>query len=659
MRCGFVNVSIVKVLVVGPSGVGKTSLIYLLLSKPPPHLRTSTGCAERPVQVIRISGEGGKWEEIDLKKMVAEAVPVLCERLGKMKNEMSDKVPTEQEKKGGVVESANVEGVVKGEIHEPEDTFESQFDRAIHEVMGNLIDLITNYKQSSNKQNQLVKKMQCLLERQMICVTDTGGQQAFWDLIPIFKYDTSATLFVHRLCDKLDDLPCNDLYKAGGIVGPSGQRATLTTAQAFKVMLQGLHPGETNSKIAIFGTHRDVPGEETVDTKNKRFANIVPSSFTNNMIYCGAKMNKLIFEVNSKNPTPEDEGVAEKLKEEIEKSAHVFAVPVWWYILEMVLEELASILGRQVFSKQECENVANKLGFEMHELDAALDFFDKLNIFFYKKNILPDVVFTSSQVPLDKVTELVEKQYDLKVDTNKSSNKPVEGKWVTFRDKAIITVDHLAEFPNHYGTSEGIFTAEKFLMLLKGILVVAPISKSEYFFPSLLSMVPDDKVNTLLMKPQHRVAPLLIEFSNGCAPPGVYCCMVCHLILNKSGDHELHMSRNQVTFSVDGSAVTFVDKFAYFAVCVDVCNEQEGNLERHCRDIKELLLCAIAAALKNTHHNSVDSDFAFLCPCGKNTSCTTPHPANLSRNRKKLICTKSMLVCGNLTAEQKVWLQYD
>ena len=110
-----------------------------------------------------------------------------------------------------------------------------------------------------------------LLEMGLIYLTDTGGQQPFWDLIPIFAFDTSATVFVHRLCEELDEPPLNDLYQRGQQVGPS-QRASLTTAQAFKTMLRGMHKGGRHSKIITVGTHRDLAGDckETLTKKNER-----------------------------------------------------------------------------------------------------------------------------------------------------------------------------------------------------------------------------------------------------------------------------------------------------------------------------------------------------------------------------------------------------
>ena len=74
MKHGHVNVNVVKVIVKGSAGVGKTCLTHLLLNKPPPQERQSTGCAERSIRVIRVGKEGGEWNEIstnEFQKIIA------------------------------------------------------------------------------------------------------------------------------------------------------------------------------------------------------------------------------------------------------------------------------------------------------------------------------------------------------------------------------------------------------------------------------------------------------------------------------------------------------------------------------------------------------------------------------------------------------------
>ena len=707
MKQGYVHVSIVKVTVVGPAGVGKTCLKYLLLSKTPPTpgQRTSTGCAERPIQVIRIGKEGEEWKEIDeaeFEKIIAEAVPILCERLKKSGKGLGGVLNVLSQVGGG--EGGGGKTPQETDSHDRSSDSDSEpetsSDAAIQEVVEKLTGLISQSKQSQ-------RQSQRLFDMQWIYFIDSGGQQAFWDLIPIFMYDTSATLFVHRLCDELDKPPLNDLYKDGKRIGPS-QKTSLTTAEAFKTMLQGLHVKKNHSKIALVGTHKDKAGscketidhlhvkknhskialvgthkdkagscKETIDQKNEKFMAIISSHFDDDVLCCGTDLSKVVFEVNTIDPKSEDKKAAQEIRKSVETSARVHEIPIWWYILQMILEKLASKLGRQVLSKQECEEVAGSLGFETDELEAALEFFDKLNLFLYKKDILPDVVFTSAQVPLDKLTELVQERYNLKAaeaDPSKSSDRAREGKWRKFRDKATLTLDHLTEFDSHYKTSDGVFTPKDFLKLLEKVLVIARISDTEYFFPSMLDMIPDDQISSFLAAPRERVAVLVVHFPTGWAPPGVYCCAVCHLqssshwdILKHKKKHEksekVFISRNEIRFTVEGrtGTVTFIDNFAYFAICVDASDVDDEDLTEHCHAIRDDVFQAVHSALDNVHHDDISPDIAFLCPrlCPRQdeTCCTAPHAATVSKNRKKWICTEKKQVVGDLTEQQKVWLR--
>ena len=688
MKLGFVHVSLVKVTVVGPAGVGKTCLKYLLLSKSPPSPegRTSTGCAERAIRVIRVGKEGEKWSEItskELQEMIAEAVPILYEELKKKGMGMGklDEVLTTlvgevgeggvgegEVGKGEVGEGAVGEGQVgEGRVGEGDSgsaASESESavggKAAIDTVIQKLTQLMCDGKSSKR-----------LLDMQWIYFTDCGGQQAFWDLIPIFTYDTSATIFVHRLCEKLDERPLNDLYKNGQRVGCS-QRATLTTAEAFKTMLRGLQEMGKRSKIVAVGTHKDLANEceETPEAKNNKFATIISPHYKKDVLYCGEDMKDVIFQVNTIDPKVDDQKTAGKIRAGIEKCATDHEIPIWWFILELILEALARKLGREVLSKEECIHVAThlgSLGFTEEQLDAALKFFDRLNLFLYKKDVLPNVVFTNAQVSLDKLSELVEERHHLKAaeaDPTKRRDRALTGDYLMFRDNGTLTLEFLAEFKCHY--EEGIFTAADFLTLLKRLLVVAPISATEYFFPAVLDMTPEAQINEYLApsKPT-KLAALAIWFPTGWAPPGVYCCSICHLrshanwkIVDKT--RETRITRNCTRFAIQGrpGTVTFVDNFSFFAVRVnvDTSDMQPEELCEHCRAIRTHIFAAVEAGLENTHHTNSRPEVAFVCPRQNETCSTELHAANVSVNGKRWICSKNSDVFANLTPDQEVWL---
>ena len=673
MKLGFVHVSLVKVTVVGPAGVGKTCLKYLLLSKSPPSPedRTSTGCAERAIRVIRVGKEGEKWSEMtskELQEMIAEAVPILYEELKEKGMGMSklDEVLTTLV--GEMCEREVGKGVVGKGKQQQEEGLDSGLAASESESAGGSRAAIDTVIQKLTRLICDGKSSKRLLDMQWIYFTDCGGQQAFWDLIPIFTYDTSATIFVHRLCEKLDERPLNDLYKSGQRVGPS-QRATLTTAEAFKTMLRGLQEKGKRSKIVAVGTHKDLANEceETPEAKNKKLAAIISPHYEEDVLFCGDDLKDVIFQVNTIDPKVDDHKTASKIRAGIEKCATDYEIPIWWFILELILEALAHKLGREVLSKEECIHVSNALGFTEEQLDAALKFFDKLNLFLYKKDVLPNVVFTNSQVPLDKLSELVEERYHLKAaeaDPKKDTGRARTGDWRKFRDNGTLTLKFLAEFKHHY--EEGIFTADDFLTLLKKLLVVAPISATEYFFPAILDMTPEAQINECLTstKPT-KIAALAIWFPTGWAPPGVYCCSICHLrshanwvIVDKT--RETRITRNCTRFAIRGrpGSVTFFDNFSFFAVRVnvDTSDMQPEDLSEHCRAIRTQIFAAVEAGLENTHHTNSRPEVTFLCPSQNETCSTELHTANVSVNGKQWICSKNSDVFANLTPDQTVWL---
>ena len=703
MKYGHVNVNVVKVIVKGSAGVGKTCLTHLLLDKPPPQERQSTGCAERSIRVIRVGKEGGEWNEIstnEFQKIIAEAVPVLYQELERrrrkrkrledvdkvleLEEEVGDEVGTEKKvgvnasssgKKGRKIEQENQQ---KGDVRqgkEEKHTVGSEASKAaIDQVKAKLIQLV----QSGTASHRL-------MDMELIYLIDTGGQQSFWDLIPIFARDTSATLFVHRLCETLDEHPLDNLFQGGEQVGP-GQRATLTTAQAFKTMLQSLHQEEEarqeggQSKIITIGTHRDLAGDctEKLEEKNEKFAAIVSDHFQSHVVYRNEGLKEIVFPLNTMAPEEEDKKEARKIRFSIEKGATQHKIPIWWFILQLILEDLAHKLGRGVLSKDDCLQVSNLLGFSEGELNAALAFFYKLNIFLYKEEVLPGAVFTDPQVPLDKLSRLVEKQHHLKAaeaDPSRAADLATTGDWQSFRDRGVLTLKFLEEFKSHYVAK--VFTPSDFLLLLEKLLIISPLSSTKYFFPAVLSMTPECAIHQFLAS--HRatgIAALAVEFPTGWAPPGVYCCSVCHL-QSLSGWRVAHKSpttsssskdspqlpritRNSITFTKPGrpGSVTFIDNFSFFVVCVNVDPRlmEQDELAELCQALRREVFAAVEAGLENTYHRSSHPVLAFLCP-RQSESCTTDlHTAHLSDNKKKWICSRNTDTYANLTPDQSLWL---
>ena len=141
--------------------------------------------------------------------------------------------------------------------------------------------------------------------------------------------------------------------------------------------------------------------------------------------------------------------------------------------------------------------------------------------------VLPDIVFSNLQIILDKVTELVHFSYCLQ-----GSSPPValEGKWLQFRDKGIVTLEMFQDerFSTHY--IQDLFTPADLIKLFKHLLIVAPLSSTKYFMPSLLWTISLEKVRKQLPLPSITVGPSHVYFPAGCAQNGVFCALVVYLL---------------------------------------------------------------------------------------------------------------------------------
>ena len=136
-------------------------------------------------------------------------------------------------------------------------------------------------------------------------------------------------------------------------------------------------------------------------------------------------------------------------------------------------------------------------------------------------------MFSNPQIILDKVTELVHFSYCIQ-----SSSPPValEGKLLQLRDKGIVTLEMLQDeqFSTHY--IQDLFTTADPIKLFEHLLIVAPLSSTKYFMPSLLRTISLEKVRKQLPLPSITVTPLLVYFPAGCARNGVFCALVVYLL---------------------------------------------------------------------------------------------------------------------------------
>lgn len=79
-----------------------------------------------------------------------------------------------------------------------------------------------------------------------------------------------------------------------------------------------------------------------------------------------------------------------------ENSLPAADIPLKWYALEILMEEMVQVLGQGVLNKQECFNAATKklhFNANANEFEAALEYLNKLSVLFYYPCVLPNIIF--------------------------------------------------------------------------------------------------------------------------------------------------------------------------------------------------------------------------------------------------------------------------
>ena len=657
---GYVDCHIWKVLVTGAAGSGKTSLKHRLFGEEPPSLRCSTALAEAAIRAISreiVGTDLTGWFRVsyeELMKMLGGALKagVPMEKSPpevRVHNQPTTFTTRYSEQAKGVtvpVGSSPKLSTKTTAVYQPDSTTQS----GTAQVSPSKQELV-----------QLVQKSQGskrFLELQWIHFIDSGGQPQFHEVLPAFIRNTTATIFVMKLSERLDEHPMIEYFDEKGELCGKPYRHALSNHQMLQCCIRTIlsRPSTKegkHSRLFVVGTHRDCESRsfhsESRIQKNKILLNML-KPLKDRLVYYRLS-SEVIFPINAKTPTEQDHQVCAKIRKVVEDKKCTpphYKIPIGWFLLE---QDIANAAKGGVISRKECHSIAGILGIKEKALKAALEYFHDLNIFLYYPSILPDVVFSNPQIPLDKVTELVHFSYSLHSD---SPPIALEGEWLQFRDKGIVTLEMFQDerFSAHYTPT--FFTPSDLIKLFEHLLLIARLSSTEYFMPSLLQMITPEEVSKLLPPPSSSAAPLLVHFPAGCAQNGVFCALVVYLISVSGWKFAKGapncISRNCVCFQLPGKPVciTLVDSFTFFELHVKAPNTMYPEL---CSMIRVSIFSGLKAAAESLKYNNSTPVPAFVC-----TECSSsPHAATIDDQGFYLICTISTNFMP-LTKKHTVWL---
>ena len=663
MKIGHIRVNIIKILIVGAGGVGKTWLLRFLCDLPvlDKRLRNSTGCIET-------------------------AQRLKCERVRTSEDDSSGEIKWE------LVTSEELKAILADAIKSraatltTDDKMDVDFQKQIEESQSSVspLESVVNIKAL------LGSKGGELFSITWIYLVDSGGQPQFHELLTAFVKNATLGIFVFNLSEPLDAKPAIKYYKNGKPCGES-YRFPLSHKEIFQHCVQTIltlsstptphsdSPFSSSASTPVPTSHRDSPlpssasiPAPTVETERPKILVVgthrekeigsrdeKEESLDDVLKDYGGEIitneGKYIFPVDSELRSPSDVNVVDNIrkgifkcvkqkkkeqqKKEDQKKEEKTKLPLQYYALELELEILAKKKGCDVISFETCFNkIGPSLFFDRRKFLRAIQYLDELNLILYFESHAPDVIFTNPNTLLDKVSEIIEKSYIWR-----EKIPSIEAQWVSNDSIALIkqgevTLEVLKSFESSY--VEGLFDHTTFAGILIHLFVLVPISEDKYFMPALL------EVNENLISPTNDY--FAVSFPNN-APMGLFSSsVVCLLSKNKPWKKVIdpdHLFRNSLTFNVGLAKVILLDKRSHFEVHIIKLDDAfKKNLPKMRVKIREDVINAIEKVKTARKFRDLEySSKCFCCP----RSGTSPHLAKYEYSEVAgdfvLECTKGCI----------------
>ena len=473
------------------------------------------------------------------------------------------------------------------------------------------------------------------LSAKWIHFIDSGGQPEFHDLLPLFIPNTSFVVFVFKLSESLQCKPKVEYFGSSGRIGDP-YISYLTHKEILEHSLKTFHGSSGHTPmILVIGTHKDCePKLEVEDLKHCLSHN------KDSVIFFGDEPFVSINCMSKDDGEMEDviEGIRSTILEAAESNESA-KTPLAWFGLEMELKK-ASKTKAGVLTIEECKVGANKFSLFNDQFEAALQHLVEQNIFLHYPEILPDIVFCDPQVLFNEVTRIIQHHYKLK-----NSKKPRAGVMNRFVDNGYISIEIINQIIKKHDLEP-----ELFLKLLSQLNIISAIHMNDfYLMPALLSNTENPDKTVISIPGKNTYPPLCITFGGGCAPNGLFCSLVAHLL--HSQDWKLCMKRNTpsccfhncVAFVYCGqTVVTLMDLFSHFRVYVQ-------TPETTCYLIKDIVHTSIDEVHKGSKLIFAD---AIICPS---------HPVKnhlalwLLNPNECYQCTDDNRISENIPAEYVCW----
>ena len=679
--------------ITGLMGSGKTWLLSRLFNQLPPELYTSTGVAEASIRSLlhRLANvSADSWEPFS-----RDQIQQLLARLFQLRGvepsasvaatpaSPSSSLPPTSQQSSSTTWTTPAAQSTRGTQEASPASLPSPAPKS--STMKSMVRLVKTAKSSSDVMEML----------ELVHMIDTGGQPELLESVPSLIHHCHLAILVLNLMFGLDEHPSIDYHEEGKTykrLSPS-QYSNRQIMQKLASTLQAKRFSQSEGacfRLLVVATHKDCVPQGELPARVKAFdqvlRDILLPACEKELISFSA--SQIPFVLNLKEPDGDDLKRLDLIRSEVGKSevGEVVRTPGAFLVFEQELMELAKKKDptRGILSLSECRAIGARLKMKQEDVEAALIFFDRQFTLLYFRKLLPNLVFTRPQTPLDCINAVV--KFNYKVGSGEVMG--IAQKHVSSLKDGIITEEILEHKELMQCFDPGLYEPQHAIELLCHTFTLAPLSpdvqptsdaptaaassptpsikreKREYLMMSLRSAVPDKDVPRHLPPPSE-IAPLVVQFTNNCVPLSCFSRTVSCLLamydwkLSRADDGSpLCLAHNIVSLykPCTPGQIVLVDTGHNIQVHIRPGKGLDGkDMATICYQVKETILSAIKKVFSLLSFTRIEATAAFLCPCKKKPRL---HSATLLLFNSKwlLSCSLTEQSVGPASDHHLLWL---
>ena len=646
-----ISVSIINVTTHGFPATGKTSVINLVMARPPVINHHSTGVAEPPSCSIIVgddSSEDVEWEELPPDRML----DVLCKTIEALADDDNlgepDEATNETEAtnsfSGGPSSSfplSHTSSLPSAHTSLSSTPISLAFfsSRSSHRLplpLPPLPDYKRDYPQILRdmiKRLPKVDKPTTLSESRLILMSDSGGQPNYLDIFPLFVHNKCLAIYTLKLNEQLESIPQfsysiegRPIRMANTLLQHSYWQLLESLAKSMSSFLPSLQGSslQCNSRFTIVGTFADKMDEceETIGNKNTTITKNLKAYEQLRVNYKG----KAIFPINAiTSDRQKRREYRRELRRQINKESPCIKVDIklLWFAFYLTLLSSAKAKQRAILSLQECLDIGRSLDMDEQETRKAITFFHNLNLIFHcQSEELDDSFVIIDLKPIfDLVSNLIGVSF---IDEDELHDffciRLPSGVREHFQKHGCFSHDTLKNY--FHDKFPELLNAKAFIHLLAEIKAVAIIDKSDAFFmPCVLRYASKEEEDKII---KHHSCPWIVRLRTSQnhtddyvpLPPSFSPTLVVSLLsfksfkIDKAGPHQY---RNIFTLRFDYKGdVIIIERQLQLEIYYYYSNKE-------CFSIRSDILEAILETKNRLSiSDAVQIEESFPCSC-------TPH----------------------------------